>query len=313
MFLKQQFAEFEDAIGGAFTAALAEAGMRRTDAYLFLAQKSSRTGQFVADFSARMPPGAVHISWNGIASLWACAQAVARLSRRLFEARRARKDLVDVASDPEIRIGLDLYELSRRLAKSEFTNWVHWAPPVEWNTASPDTSFGNRLFLGSIGWIIRHELAHLALDHHYKVNQHEIPELAAEEEADAQATDWLKGHYKVDEIRLPGDKPGKEELVLEMRAVVAGVGLLWIALFEESFRIRDKAHPPPAERFMSCFDRFRLAEDSFAAQVFGDCVKTLVDPQGDWGRPPSAEEATAKASLVRSLIHLHRYLNEITH
>jgi hypothetical protein len=312
MFLKAQFSPFEAAIEKEFTSALVDAGQRRADVCLFLSEKSMRLRRFEAEYSAFMPPGAVCISWNGIASLWACAQGVARLGRRLLDSRQAGKSLVYVDADPEIRTAINLYELSRRLAKHEFTRWVDWAPPIERESLSKDSSFGNLLFLRSMGWIIRHELAHLKLDHHYKIKQKEITELAAEEEADAHATDWLRGSYSIDQARLPGQKPREEELGLEMRAVAAGVGLLWIGLFEESFRTRSKIHPPPAERFIRCFERLDLATDSFAATVMADCVKSLVDPEGNWGHGGSKAEATAAGALQNSLIHFHRYLNERT-
>ena len=121
------------------------------------------------------------------------------------------------------------------------------------NSAERDEQLGNRLFFYALDWILRHELAHLELDHHTRIADKSLTNLDAETEADLQASKWLKGEFNADQSRPAGEKPTSDELRLEWRALAAGIGLIWVGLFEDAFRCTSPEHPPIAERIFALF------------------------------------------------------------
>ena len=81
-FLAQIFAPFEPAIRQSFERAARDADLDVNSTPLIIADKSHRLDLYEAEFTALAPPGEVQITWNGIASLWACAQGIARLNSK---------------------------------------------------------------------------------------------------------------------------------------------------------------------------------------------------------------------------------------
>jgi Peptidase U49 len=276
-----------------------------------ITDKSQRLDQYEAEFGALVNPDRVQITWNGIASLWACAQGIGRLARRMFEAQRAGADRLYLNNDPELENGLYFYELTRRLAKHRFDRWVDWLPFPNVAPTERDDQLGNRLFLAALGWIARHELAHIALHHHAQLDAKSITRYNAEIEADKQGSQWAKQGLQTDNSRPASQKPSTEELQLEWRALAAGVGLLWVGLFEEASRSPSPGYPKIAERIFASFDIFDLPEDSFASEIFSYSVKAWIDPQGDWGIPADRNEATAKAAFAAAVIRLHRHMGNL--
>ena len=177
------------------------------------------------------------------------------------------------------------------------------------NSAERDEQLGNRLFFSALDWILRHELAHLELDHHTRIADKSLTNLDAETEADLQASKWLKGEFNADRSRPAGEKPTSDELRLEWRALAAGLGLIWVGLFEDAFRSPSPEHPPIAERIFASFEVFDLAEDSFAAELLAYSIKAWIDPEGNWGKPSDDRKTTAKDALIEAIVHLHRYMN----
>jgi hypothetical protein len=108
-----------------------------------------------------------------------------------------------------------------------------------------------------------------------------------------------------------GQRPSINELQLEWRALAAGVGLLWVGLFEEASYSPSPGYPAVAERIFRSFEIFDLAEDSFATEIFSYSVKAWIDPEGDWGVPTKIDDASAKAAFKAALIRLHRHINNL--
>jgi hypothetical protein len=185
-FLHSAFAPFEPQIRAAFARAVADTNLNPNDTELVIADKSHRLDQYEAEFAALANPNRVQITWNAVASLWACAQGLGRLTRRMFEAQRVRADRLYLDKDQELENGLYFYELSRRLAKHRFDRWVDWLPFPDAAPTQRDDQFGNRLFFAALGWIIRHELAHIELQHHARIDAN-FTRYEAEIEADKQA------------------------------------------------------------------------------------------------------------------------------
>jgi hypothetical protein len=86
--------------------------------------------------------------------------------------------------------------------------------------------------LGALDWILRHEIAHIALNHAQREITEGITYKACETEADTQATRWLQGTLRTDPDRQLGTPPARSELDLEWRGISIGLGIIWIALFE---------------------------------------------------------------------------------
>ncbi|WP_342714097.1 phage exclusion protein Lit family protein [Bradyrhizobium sp. B039] len=310
-FLEGLFKCFEPEILAAYARAANDAGIDPTSVPLVFADKSWRLGVHEAEYAALMPPGCVQVTWNGITSLWACAQGISRLSRRMFDAQRAGTSKLFVAQDEELERGLYFYELSRRLAKHKFDHWVDWVPSPTCEPTNEDDEAGNFLFLQALGWILRHELAHLNLDHHARLKAKSISRYNAEVEADEAATRWAKGNHVADRSRPSGQALSTEELELERRAVSAGVGLLWVGMFEESFRAPSPEYPAVAERLQKSFDLFELPTDSFAAEIFSYSIKAWIDPEGAWDVPTDETTATAQSALATAVVNLHRHMNNL--
>lgn len=88
IFLQTLFEQFEPAIRQVYARAASEAGFDPQTVTLELTATSWRLGRPEAEFAALADPRRVAITWNGIASLWAVAHAVARVGRVMFEAQR---------------------------------------------------------------------------------------------------------------------------------------------------------------------------------------------------------------------------------
>lgn len=177
------------------------------------------------------------------------------------------------------------FRISQDLTKAPLGRWSDKlplpdvAPPSESENESVTT-----IFLGALGWILRHELAHIALKHQEtdttdRMNEDEFA-------ADGQASRWLRGDRKKDKGRALGVRPSKEEVELEGLALRMGIGLMWVALFEEHHGGRSTDHPEIATRFDRCARVFDLAEDSGAAEILSDTVKAWLDPEVFGSRVP---------------------------
>jgi hypothetical protein len=87
----------------------------------------------------------------------------------MFEAQRAADPKApppELPVEGELLTGTRFIELSARCAKHRFDHWVDWVPAPDALAATGPGGEGNQLFLGALGWIMRHELAHHVLKHH---------------------------------------------------------------------------------------------------------------------------------------------------
>jgi Peptidase U49 len=300
------FQDFEAAIQERFSRAVADAGDEARHLTLELIEKPYEGG-WAAEFSVTPPNGPVRITWAGIASLWACAQGAVRLSRRMFEAKRQKApgDKLFFSDDQELEFGRCLMTLSERLCRTDFptqpmdaTKWVDWAPEPDFAPTNIDSQNGNNFFYGALSWIMRHEIAHVVLQHSVAVYPME-----AEIDADRQATEWLRGGRESDPHREPGTRPDSEEIELEQRALVIGIALIWIAIFETLVGRLSATHPPTAERFFRCINALKLREDSAAAEILHDILQVWLDPTGSWA--PQSGYPTAQTALDSALSHLY--------
>ena len=132
--LPQAFAGFVKDINDRYALALQSAGLVTGGIPLKIEDTTFERAEFKSEFAAISPPPEVRITWNGIASLWACGHAVARLARRMFEAQRkfdASKGNVrlHINDDEQLKNGLYFFDLSLKLAKHRLEKWYPSLPP----------------------------------------------------------------------------------------------------------------------------------------------------------------------------------------
>jgi peptidase U49-like protein len=316
LFLQQLFQQFEPKIRELYARAAATAGIDPSAVPLELNALSWQFRREEAEFAALSPPPRVAITWNGIASLWAASHAIARVARVMFEAQRKLGEGDDrklMLSDyPTAGMGLDLFKLSLILAKNPFKHWVQgdWAPVPTAAPTSQDDINGNTLFFRALGWIIRHELAHLVKKHHDQPGTLQEDHFRHEYEADEAATLWLKGGLTVDPNRQAGAKPSPDELALEQIAVGIFGGIVWISQFECVPHAKSQTHPDAADRLVKVIDILDLREDSGALEIVSYGIKALIEPESKWtgfSDRPTARDAAYEAALTLSR-HIQRNL-----
>lgn len=314
--LEPLFGVFRSLIDECFAKAIADGGAHLAASTLEIEEVPLGRGQARAEFLVILPDGPVRITWNAVASLWAFSQGAARLSRRMFDGKRKLEKQLIVDQDQELERGLDCLELSRRFCTRDIPaevatpkHWPAWAPSIAPTPAiGSDDETGLRFFFGALSWIFRHELAHISLDHHNRLNSGELSEQACETEADIEATRRLRGTRKADILRPAGQSPSHEELELEWRAISIGLGLIWVALFELDRSSQNFTHPPVADRLFACFNELGLREDSIAAEILSDIIQSWIAPEEDWS--PGAGYATALDAIDDAIFRLHRRLME---
>ena len=312
--LKPVFHPFEVRVEECFARAKADGGTRVANLALQIEEEPYGKGSGRAEFLVFDPAGPVRVTWNAIASLWAFAQGAARLSRRMFEGARSGRSRLVIKDDRELEIGLDSYVLAHRFCEdtppdwaSSKDHWPAWAPKIDPTAPTgSDNDTGNRLFLGALAWIFRHELAHVALDHEVRQKAGELTTTECETEADLEATRWYQGTRHADPYRVAGALPAQNELELEWRAIALGLGLIWVALFEADRAQLDEDHPPPAERLFACLEQLKMREDSMAHEVLYYVIHAWIAPEADWA--PPGGHGTARDALNEAIFRMHRHV-----
>jgi len=312
--LKPLFGKFEPLIQARFDLVKADFGARVSGVKLDLNEDPYGKGQGRAEFLVIDPDGPVRITWNGIASLWAFAQGTARLARRTFDGKRKGLDTIEVKDDRELEVGLNSLELARRFCTQhppDFAaspvHWPKWAPPIDPSAApNTDDDTGNVFFLGALGWIFRHELAHVLLEHAKRQSVEGLTTRACELEADLKATEMLSVGMQPDEDRIAGVPPEKNELQLELRSIFVGLGLSWVALYEADLGRLNADYPPIAERIHLCVSQLKLREDSAGAEILHDVIHSWIAPEASWA--PGGSYPTALEAFNEAVIQLHLHM-----
>lgn len=279
MTCKLTFQDFGCPIRMRFARALKDAGESARDIKLELHVDAMRP--IKAEFAALTKERIVRVTWNGIATLWACCQGFARLGKAMHEGVQQRKDGLVVEPDSDLDIGLRFLTASMWLQNNDFkadgkAHWIHGVPPPLVDPADEPSKLGNSLFYGALAWVLRHEIAHITLGHIFSVPDKLIPQ---EVEADEQAAKWLRGDRAADQTRAPGDKPTGIEIELEQRAMAVVLGTLWVATYEIRARQASLVHPPISDRIYNTLDIMQLREDSAALLMAGNCIEVFIDPE----------------------------------
>ncbi|HEY1722229.1 MAG TPA: phage exclusion protein Lit family protein [Magnetospirillaceae bacterium] len=308
MSAKVFFQDFEPAIREQFSRAVAGAGSEAQHLQLELG-KQRRESAFAAEMSVTPPAGSVLATWAAVGSLWACAQGFTRAGRRMYEGKRAgARSRLSIEEDPGLKTGLDFLVFCQRLHTNDFPEqagtpkWVSYLPPPQLAPDDDDGKNGNILFLEALGWIFRHEVAHVTLQHAVVADS-----LKAGNDADRQATLWLRGALRPDPDRAPGSKPSATEIQLEARAIATGVALFWLVMVDHRARNRAVTHPLASERAHRCFQTLEVREDSAAAEILSDTIQAWLDPEGEWAPPGGYPNALAALGDALDRLHSKRH------
>ncbi|MCJ2084300.1 phage exclusion protein Lit family protein [Methylobacterium sp. J-090] len=315
--LEPLFCEFKPQIESCFSEAVADAKLSLVDIKLLISEEPYGRHTARAQFLVITSQKQVICTWNGLASLWALSQSISRLAKRVFEARRSGKDELQLDDDIELETGLKGIELARRFldndVPSEFASkahWPAWAPPIiSHPDPGTDDHTGVLLFVGALGWIFRHELAHIVLNHDERQKRFDIDTIGCERESDKQAAIWLKRDLSADVDRELGAKPSISDLALDANALVTGVGLIWIALFDSEQTRGSADYPPVAERIEACWNTFELSADSAASEIIADIVGCWLTPDKRFG--PDRGFDTSADAMYDALYRLNQHISSI--
>jgi hypothetical protein len=248
----------------------------------------------------------VKAEWRGVASLWAMSQAVGRLAPIMFETRRNGSARVEIQDGSPQELGLNFIGYAKELCVRQKWRWNTYFPKPDRTANSHEKRYGEEFFRKSLEWILRHEVAHIALGHQDSPWSADESR-SQEQEADLYATRGQKGGHLSDMQRPAGAHPDESELALERNAVALGIGLVWVALYENVGGSPSEMYPPVADRLYRSLVEFGLQKDSIAAEILSDFIKAWVDPQSTWPAP-SAAEATAERALDEACSRLDDYL-----
>jgi hypothetical protein len=224
----------------------------------------------------------------------------------MFNARRSGAIGLDLPDGSPEALGHLLIGYAKQLCVRQRWRWNTYFPVPDANSSDEHARSGDIFFMRALEWILRHEVAHITLGHDDTVWD-QGQSRAEERDADRQATLALRGDLRIDSDRRAGARPSATELELERRALAAGIGLIWVGMYEDTGTQRNEMYPPIADRLYRCLDEFGLARDSAAAEISSDFIKAWVDPEGSWP-VNSADDATAQAALDEACRRLDDYI-----
>ncbi len=301
MGLDQLFTDYEPLIQKLFDKIASENGLHDSRSAVLDFTDSHNTMLFCSKPSKRC----VRVEWRGIASLWAMSQAVGRLAPAMFGARRAGSLRVDLSEGSPEALGYQFIGYAKDLSVPQKWRWNSYFPMPNPNASDTNARSGDVFFLRALEWILRHEVAHIALGHQDSPWD-QAQSRAEERDADRHATLALTRDLGIDPNRTPGSQPSAVELELERRAFAVGVGLIWVAMYEDTRSRPSNTHPPISDRLYRSLADCGLAEDSLAAEVLSDFIKAWVDPEADGLQ--AMRGATARAAMDDACSRLDSYI-----
>jgi hypothetical protein len=202
-----------------------------------------KTGEFVFSSSGEY----INISEGALNLLWCASYASWFIYRAYLDAQKAGAPTVNLGKDREAVIALNLYEWAIACARSsKYEPWPAWAPRP---TRSPQTEalhVATEIFLTTTGWMLLHELGHIAHQHPVLVTANAKAE---EHEADRFATSHV----------LEGVS---DPAILLKRSI--GIALANVILILIDFIVSSPidSHPDPEERLSRNLRENQLAESN---------------------------------------------------
>ena len=224
----------------------------------------------------------------------------------MFNARRSGEARLDFVEGSEAELGCHFIHEARALAKRRGHRWNTYFPKPD--LESDRLIAGDVFFFLAIEWILAHEVSHIVSGHddHAWTAQQSRDE---EREADRFATCYVIGGLAADPGRQLGERPSQDDIELERRAIAAGLGLVWVAIYEDTRTQDTDMYPAVAARIDDAMTAFGLADDSAALEILSDFIKAWIDPEGQWPvAPPS--DATARSAMDEACARLYHHARE---
>lgn len=201
----------------------------------------------VGDFILSSSGDCINISEGALNLLWCASYASWFIYRAYVDAQKAGASTVRLGQDQEAVVALDLYEWAIAcVKKKKYERWPDWAPAPTRTPESEALHVATELFLTAIGWMLVHELGHIA---------HQVPVLitasakAEEHEADRFATSHV----------LEGVSDSAVLLKRSIGIALANVALILIDLIASS---PVDSHPDPEERLNRNLRESQLADSN---------------------------------------------------
>jgi hypothetical protein len=144
MTCKLLFQQFEPAIRKGFGRAIDDAGVAARGIRLEIHGDALRPG-LKAEFAALPEEKIVRVTWNGIATLWACCQGFARLAKAMHDGVREGHQRLDITPGSDLQTGLNFVTASmwfraNNMPSDGKAHWINGLPPPQWSPATKTAS-----------------------------------------------------------------------------------------------------------------------------------------------------------------------------
>ncbi|RNJ48048.1 phage exclusion protein Lit family protein [Methylocystis hirsuta] len=229
-----------------------------------------------AQATARVDRREIVVTFAALLGLWAVARAAMIAGVEAIAASRADRRILDSGPNSPMAEALALIAAAEALIRDPCAAWPDGLPHPD--AAAPEGSDDwrvNNVFLGAVGWICLHEVAHIHLGH--EPDTTDALRRRQENEADSWATRWVLD-------RAPPD------LRREFRVFAIAAGLAWIALVDK-VRRGSLTHPHAWERLGHCAQVFGTEELSPGLELSTHAMKACFfphDPIEDFETPQEA-------------------------
>jgi len=227
----------------------------------------------------------ITVSFAALLSLWATAHAGLLICNQAAQAMRAKQTELDPETNPSVARALELVRAAQGLIREKSTPWREDLPMP--NPTPPIGSHDwavNNLFLGAVGWILLHEIAHINLNHE-EVTSDSITQ-RQEHEADRWASNWI-----FDKLQ---DEPTRA-----FRIFATATALTWIGLVDD-IRRGSTTHPHASERLGKCFSLFGGDAESAGLEFATYLVKVFFTPSIKLPDAETPEDALRDALISYS-------------
>lgn len=185
-------------------------------------------------FRAKPTSKVIEVNYAALASLWAIAKAAWLIAREGVAANRAGETELPTGPGTPVSEARNLVDTARKLISNAGARW-----PTDLATPNPDAedntedSFLNNVFLGAVGWVILHEIAHIHLGHQGTVNSD--VSFDQEHQADLWAARWVLEKVPA------GDVCGY------FRVFAISAAMIWLAVLDD-VRRGSTTHPHAWQR-----------------------------------------------------------------
>lgn len=202
-----------------------------------------------------VPVAAMEYMWAQCLRFWVVSQEYAR-------AQHAGAEKFDLHGNKRLQDVVQLVEWSGGNIRGTGKEvWPDNLPRPRNDPCDEDLKVANELFLGAMGWVILHEVAHVHLNHAESAGTYSQQQ---EKEADQFATNWVLESVSQADPRF------------NKRMFCIAAALLCLQSFETVAAPRWRgSHPPANERIYYCLEKYRCAETERVVAFLVVCLQVL--------------------------------------